>query len=201
MSAEEFSDDQSLTADEFAESRCNLPEGGRWYELYQGKPVLMQAPDDQHGNIVLNLSREFAFWLQHAAPKVRGYACHEVGLHVDRQPDTVLVPAISYFTEGPMFEQTERVIASRIPQLVIDIASTNDRRQRMQDRCSAYLRLGAGMIWIPDPAESVVKVIRPGKPVLSLGKSHSVEGDDLLPGFSVPVDRIFEQPIWWTRQK
>ncbi len=49
-----------MTAEEFVRRKDDLPEGGRWYELHAGLPVLLTAPDDQHGTVVLNLTRELA---------------------------------------------------------------------------------------------------------------------------------------------
>ena len=54
----------SITAAEFASQKQDLPESGRWHELHDGQPVLLSAPDDTHGTIVLNLTRALAVWFQ-----------------------------------------------------------------------------------------------------------------------------------------
>jgi Uma2 family endonuclease len=186
-----------LTASEFEAVRPDLPEAGRWHELHEGAPVLLSTPEEIHGTIVLNLSRLLAVWLQARPIGQRGYACHGIGLHVQRDPDTLYFPAISVFLGTTSFLQADRVIASEVPELVIDIASTNDRRQDMRRRTTAFMQLGVRSIWVPDPFKKEVQVIRRGGHTLALGHWQSLDGGDLLPGFSVAVEQIFAQPKWW----
>lgn len=191
-------DRQPMSAAEFVERRGELPEGGRWHELHAGHPVLLDAPDDSHGTIVLNLSRELARWLPTQGPAYAGYACHDVGLLVHRNPDTIYVPALSFFDVGPRFSQTDQIVASQVPRLVVDIASSNDRRREMRLRTQAYLELGVDLIWVPDPFKKEVQVLRRGLPMLALGTWQQLEGGVLLPGFQIEVKQVFAQPAWWT---
>lgn len=193
-----MSSKDKMTAEEFAARRNELPEGGRWHELHAGEPVLLEAPNDDHGNIVMNLSRELAKWFQGREPGAAQYACHEVGLHVSREPDTVFFPTISLFDSGPLFSQMEMVIATQIPSLVIDVASSNDRRSDMRRRTAAYAKLGVEMIWVPDPFKKEVQVLRRSMPTLALGLWQTLEIEGLMPGFRIDVRDIFAQPSWWT---
>ena len=111
----------AITAEEFVSKLPELPEAGRWHELHDGLPVLLSAPDDVHGTIVLNLTRALATWLQGQPVATRGYACPGIGLHVKSQPDTVYFPAMSLFKDGRPFSQFDRTIASEVPKLVIDL--------------------------------------------------------------------------------
>jgi len=182
---------------EFEASRPDLPEAGRWHELHEGRLALLSAPEEIHGTIVLNLSRLLAVWLQSRPPGLRGYACHGLGLHVERDPDTVYFPAISLFLGNSSFLQADRIVASAVPDLVIDIASTNDRRSEMRRRTTAYLQLGIRSIWVPDPFKKEVQVIQRGAHTLALGNWQTLDGSSLLPGFSIPVEQLFAQPKWW----
>lgn len=188
-----------MTAEEFAEQQDELPEGGRWHELHSGHPVLMEAPGDDHGNVVMNISRELGKWFQTLGPGQSSYAVHDLGLLVSRDPDTIYVPAISFFDCGPLFSQTGLLIATQIPRLVVDIASANDRRRDMRLRTAAYLNLGIDMIWIPDPFKKEIQVLRRSLHTLALGMRQTLEGGQLLPGFQMAVADVFAQPSWWTR--
>lgn len=195
-----MSDQPALTAEDFAAKKHLLPEAGRWHELHDGQTVLLSAPDDIHGTIVLNLSRFLAEWFQTQPVTSRGYACHDVGLHVKSHPDTVYIPAISVFQGGKPFGQFDRVVANEVPKLVVDVASSNDRRQDMRLRSTLYLRLGVSEIWIPDPFKKEIQVIRKSAHTLALGFWQFLEGGTTLPGFRVPVEKIFAQPGWWNGQ-
>lgn len=186
-----------ITAAQFEHTRLDLPEAGRWHELHEGRPALLSTPEEVHGTIVLNISRMLALWLQSRPPGQRGYACHSLGLLVRQNPDSVYFPAISLFLTNSSFLQADRVIASEVPALVVDIASSNDRRRDMRLRTTSYMQLGVRCIWIPDPFKKEVQVIHRGGQTLALGNWQSIDCTDLLPGFSVSVEQIFAQPKWW----
>lgn len=190
-----------MTAEEFVRRKDDLPEGGRWYELHAGLPVLLTAPDDQHGTVVLNLTRELARWLAPNRMQCSGYACHELGLLVSKSPDTVYVPAISYFESSPLFGQTDLVVATEVPRLVVDVASSNDRRREMRERTLSYFELGVELIWIPDPFKKEVQVLKRRAHTQALGVRQFLEGDSVLPGFRVEVGTLFAQPDWWTSSR
>lgn len=186
-----------MTAGEFTETRHTLPEGGRWHELHSGQPVLLEAPNDEHGTVVLNLSRALAEWFRDQPTEYHGYAAHDVGIHVETTPDTVLIPSISYFDEGERFGQSDLVIAELLPRLVVDIASSNDRRQLMRERTLMFLNHGVECVWIPDPFKREVQILRRGAHTQALSDRHTIDGDDLLPGFRLSVADLFAQPDWW----
>ncbi len=186
-----------MTADEFLVTRDTLPEGGRWHELHAGRPVLLEAPNDEHGTVVLNLSRALAEWFSSQSPKHGGYAAHDVGLLVETAPDTVLMPSISYFDEGDRFGQSDRIIADLLPRLVVDIASSNDRRRLMRERTLMFLKHGVQCVWIPDPFKREVQVLQHGSHTQSLGERQTLGGGKVLPGFEMSVTAVFAQPDWW----
>lgn len=186
-----------MNTQEFLATRLELPDGGRWHELHDGMPTLMEPPDDCHGNAVLNLSRALADWFEAQPEREIGYACHQVGLHVKSEPDTVLFPAMSFFDSGRQFEQSDNEVATAVPTLVVDVASANDRRSDMRRRTLAYAELGVPTIWVPDPFKKEVKVIHRSGTTLSLGDWQTLEGGSALPQFGIKVGEIFKQPDWW----
>ena len=186
-----------MTAAEFAERRHELPESGRWHELHDGLPALLSAPDDVYGNIVRNLSRMLGMWFRTQPAASGGYACFALGQHVKQAPDTVYFPAISVFREGRPFSQSDLTIATEVPRVVVDIASSNDRRSDMRLRTTSYLKLGAEVIWIPDPFKKEVQVITRGSHTLALGNWQELDGGKALPGFKMPVEKVFADPEWW----
>jgi Uma2 family endonuclease len=189
---------QKITAEEFTAMRPDLPEGGRWHELHAGVPVLLQAPDDAHGTTVLNLSRALGIWFQQHLGQFVSYACHGPGLLVERDPDTVYVPSLLLFDEGPLFGQVDLQLATLVPSLVIEVASSNDRRRTMRERTLSYMHHGVQMIWVADPFKNEVQVIRRNFPTLALGARQSLDGGNVLPDFEMSIADVFAQPDWWT---
>ena len=150
-----------LTAEQFAERKYDFPEGGRWTELVAGEVSRFRRPDDLHGNVVLNFTKALA---EHAQKAQDGYACFELGLIVARNPDTVLCPPVSYFQTGQLFAELENLVTQSVPALVVEIASSNDRRRMMVDRINAYLSLGVTQVWLADTEGREMHIFQTGEP-------------------------------------
>ncbi|MFN6311477.1 MAG: Uma2 family endonuclease [Planctomyces sp.] len=182
-----------MTAAEFEQARFDLPEAGRFHELHEGCLTLLSTPEEIHGTIVFNISRILAGWL----PAVKGSAAYGIGLHVAREPDTVYAPAISVFLGGRPFSQADLVVATEVPALVVDIASTNDRRSDMRRRTTSLLQLGVETVWVPDPFKKEIQVISRGQHTLALGAWQKLTGIGRLQGLEFSVADSFAQPKWW----
>jgi Uma2 family endonuclease len=195
---------RSMTAEQFAEQKFELADGGRWAELIAGEPVVLDPPTPEHGTAVMNLSRALAAHIERTRA---GYACFELGLIVQRDPDTVLNPAISYFVNGDRWAEMDKIVTESCPALAIEVASTPDRRRSLPDRVAAYRTQGASMIWVVDPQQRRISVhSRDGQAdVLQIDDSlvsdsawTTDDGTGILTGFSLPLADIFAEPDWWT---
>ena len=186
-----------LTAEQFAERKLDLPEGGRWSELVAGEIVSREPPDDLHGNVVLNLSKALAQYAQKQPPGRAGYACYEIGVVVARRPDTVRCPAMSWFTGGEPFAEADKIVADEVPALAVEIASSRRRRTDAAPRTAAYLKRGVQVVWTVDPADRQVLVSQIGRPTDRLLEHQLLRGEPILPGFSLMVGDLFAVPRWW----
>ncbi len=189
-----MSSDVILTAEEFADTRHELPDGGRWTELIAGRPVLMSPPSVEHGNAVLNLGKALAKFSQTGQG---GYACFELGLVVARNPDTVLFPAACFFTTGAMFAESDKVVTEARPTLVVEVASSNDRRRGMNERIGGWLNWGAMLVWLLDPHAKKVHVFEKGRAGQPLAEHELLTGRTVLSGFQTSVGGLFKEPGWW----
>ncbi|SFH67555.1 Uma2 family endonuclease [Planctomicrobium piriforme] len=183
-----------MTADDFVEQRSELPDAGQWAELIRGVPVAFPPPDLEHGNIVLNLSKAFSEYVHRT---LIGYACFDLGLHVERRPDTVFFPAVSYFTSGERFSEMDKEVTESVPAIVIELLTTNERRRSISERTGVFQRHGVETIWLIDPSQRIAHVIRKGGAApRRLSETDLLTGDNVLPGFSVEVGSLFAVPDW-----
>ena len=187
-----------MTAEEFIEQRFEFPEAGQWSELEAGQVVHLQPPDVDHGTVVLNLSKALAEFAQSTA---RGYACFDLGLQLRTNPDTVRFPAISYFSSGPRFAESDRAVTSAVPHLVVEIASTADRRRRQLERSHDYLAWGVPTVWIVDPQQKAVDILQPDTPTRRLTATEWLLGTADLEHFRIRVSALFEDPPWWNARR
>ena len=185
---------RAMTAVDFANRRWELPDAGQWAELVRGVPVSLQPPDVDHGTIVLNLSKAFSAYV-HA--EMFGYPCFDLGLHVESAPDTVLFPAVSYFTSGDRFAEQDKDYTSSVPTLVVELATSNDRRSNINERINIYHQHGVSVVWIVDSNARTVHVVRRGSVSPSrLTEFETLHGAPELMKFQVKVSELFVEPEW-----
>lgn len=182
-----------LTAEQFIAQRDELPDGGRWTELLAGRLFTLQPPTLEHGTAVLNLTKAMA---QFAQRDQTGYACFDLGFVVGRDPDTLRFPAVSFFTEGPLFAQADQVLTEARPALVAEIASTNDRRRSMKQRIAGWVEWGVPLVWVLDPHEKVVHTAGRNLSGQQLASHQTLFGGSVLSGFRIGVGSLFEEPRW-----
>jgi Uma2 family endonuclease len=188
------------TAEEFVENRHELEEGGRWSELILGEPVSLEPPPSKHGTTVLNITKALADYVQRT---MIGYACFELGLVVKRGPDSVYCPAISYFVSGSRWEEMDKAITETRPALVVEIASSRDRRQGLPHRVPLYLEWGVAVVWVVDPeSQNVCVHTSSGTAMFEADEQLEATPDwisdgceaPVLAGFRIPVENVFREP-------
>lgn len=189
-----------LTLEEFLDSRFDLPDSGQWAELEAGEVVLLQPPDLEHGNAILNFSKAIATWAATPAASAAGnmYACFDLGLILQQQPDSVRFPAVSFFAGGELFAESDKLATESVPRLVTELASSADRRAQMPERVARYLDWGVTAVWVIDPRarSTVLHSVDASARVFQAG--DILRADGILPGFEVPVAELFVEPKWWT---
>ena len=182
----------AMTVEQFLDQRGEMPEGGQWAELHAGVPFFLEPPDVDHGTVVLNLSKALATYF-HAMDA--GYACFDLGLHVAHQPDTVYFPAVSVFLTGPRFAESDQAVTATVPALAIEILSTPDRRQGIEQRLAQLLAWGIPEMWVIDPQAKNVQLLNSTGERL-LGTEECIENAPTLPGWHLPVSELFTIPAW-----
>lgn len=186
-----------LTAEQFAEQRFELPEAGRWTELIAGELVQLSPPETMHGTTVLNLSKRLAEHRQQM-PDAAGAACFDLGLITGRHPDTVLVPAVSVIPDVGPFELVDAFLTEKVPALVIEIPSTRDRQSAVEWKIEAYLKLGVHSVWIVEHCGEQVRVMSQNAETRMLVSGETLQHEELLPGFQMPIRELFQEPEWWS---
>ncbi|MGI8550549.1 MAG: Uma2 family endonuclease [Dehalococcoidia bacterium] len=79
------------------------------------------------------------------------------------------------------------------PDLAIEILSPGQPTRPFVDKITFFLRHGVRLVWIVDPLTESVLVLSPGEDNLTLTIDDQLDGNDVLPGFSVAVRDLFAQ--------
>ena len=166
------------------------------YELLEGRLVRMPPTSFEHGEVELNLASELrSFVRMHSRGRV---VSGDPGFHVSRpgEPDTVLAPDIAFVAanRAPEPGTPQSTGFPRLPpDLVAEIASPSQGRPEMAAKARLWLQVGVQLVWVVWPGTHQVDVWRPGpdEPVVTLEATDELEGEDVLPGFTYPVARLF----------
>lgn len=155
-----------------------------------------QPPDLDHGNTLLNLSKSIGAWAPQSAS---AYACYDLGLLMESSPDTVRFPAMSIFCAGERFGEMDKAITESVPDVVVELASTADRRSLYPDRAEQYLSWGVSAVWVIDPQEQQLLSHRQNESLELFDATGTFVAEPWLKGFSLVVSDLFIEPEWWTR--
>jgi Uma2 family endonuclease len=79
------------------------------------------------------------------------------------------------------------------PDLAIEVLSPDQPAGRFADKIQYYLLHGVRLIWVFDPEERSVRIYRPGADPRILHPGDTLDGGDVLSGFSVAVDDVFAE--------
>ena len=104
-------------------------------------------------------------------------------------PD-ILVVSRERIPAGNIIEQQYLPTA---PDLPVEILSRGQPNQRFTRKIEFYIANGVRLVWIIDPRRQTVQVLAPDREPRILTSPDTLDGGDVLPGFSVPVAEIFAQ--------
>ena len=114
--------------------------------------------------------------------------------------DLVRMPDVS-FIRWDNVEDTDEIenpagaFLEMPPDLAVEVLSPSNTRREMEVKLAEYAKAGVKLVWYVDPERKEVAVYPRGNPkrIKTLGIKGILDGGDVLPGFSLPVAKIFEK--------
>lgn len=174
-----------VTADELLAMGKDAP-----YELVDGVLKEFQWAGALAGVIGARLAFEVGSFVQSSQ---LGYVTGgKAGYILSRDPDTVVAPSIAFvhyerFPDGlPDWD-----FCPTPPDLAIEVISFSDTQADIVQKQALYERAGVPLVWWVDPKARTVTVHRLGQAPEVLDEAMMLDGGAVLPGFSLPVERIF----------
>jgi Uma2 family endonuclease len=177
---------QMVTAQEL---EAMARDAGR-VELIRGELSKMAPAGHEHGVIAGNI---LALLWNFVREKQLGRAyTAETGFVLQRNPDTVRAPDAAFVTaERAAGQKRRQGFFDGPPDLAVEVVSPDDAAEMVDEKIFDYLEAGARMVWIVNPRTRTVTVYRSLSDIRVLTAQDSLDGYDLLPGFSVAVSDIF----------
>ena len=166
-----------------------LPSDLKW-ELVDGVLIEMPPANARHGGIAANV----AFLLSsYVRPRRLGWVSVEVGFIIRRGPDAIRAPDVAFIRAErmPPTGPPER-FWEIAPDLVVEVISPDDRPGEIQAKVREWIEAGVPLVWLLYPRTRTVVVIRSLLDREELTAEDTIDGGDVLPGFSCPVADLFE---------
>jgi Uma2 family endonuclease len=86
---------------------------------------------------------------------------------------------------------TKVAFPSIVPDFVIELRSMTDSLKTLQDKMLEYKDNGVRLGWLINPQQQQVEVYRLGKEVEVLQSPNTLDGEDVLVGFTLDLSAIF----------
>ena len=81
-----------------------------------------------------------------------------------------------------------------IPDLVLDVRSPSDNRADVEAKMRTWIAAGVRLCWELNPRTEILTIYRPGQPERTIDGNGVIDGEDVLPGFTLPMRRLFPEP-------
>ena len=176
-----------LTADDL----LRLHSEGVRGELIRGVFCETMSAGEEHGEIAGLL---FHFLISFVRPRRLGrLILTDVGVRLERGPDTVREPDIAFisYAKRPRGERNPGYVQVP-PDLVVEVVSPNDRLAGVNDKARMWLSYDVPLVWVVYPNLRVVEVHQPDASVVTLTEDDTLDGGEVLPGFTCSVRDIFD---------
>ena len=178
---------RKLSAEEFF--RLPDPDDGLKRELVRGEVVTMPGPGVEHGEVQVNVAFAIKTFLK---SNPVGRVVTESGVVTERNDDTVRGPDVSYYSKERL-PLDKRVVGyhDQPPDLCVEVMSPSNTMRNLMAKAREYLFAGVRVVWIVHPEDRTVSVVTDPLESRTLEPEATLDGGDVLPGFSCKVAELF----------
>ena len=176
-----------LTADDLLE----LYNKGVRGELIQGVLCEVMPAGGQHGKIATIIISILMNFIR--SQRLGTLIGTDAGVLLERNPDVVREPDVAFFSARKLaLDAVVTGYCEVVPDLVVEIVSPGSTNLESYDKVRMWLSFGVPMVWEVLPGRRSVNVYQLNRPTIFLNEDDTLDGGDVLPGFSCPVREIFD---------
>ncbi len=173
-----------------------LPDDEGWvYELVNGVLVRMPMSGFDASNIGYRLGGRLSVYVEDNG--LGAMTGEQGGYRLDpaHPRDTELAPDVAFVRADRLPPRTSPEYSKALqlaPDLAIEVASENQFAPGMRIKAKTYLSFGTCLVWVIWPRYQRVDVWCPGDETpMSLGVGDDLKGEDVVPGFTYSIARLF----------
>lgn len=108
-------------------------------------------------------------------------------------PGLVRIPDVA-FAAWNKFSSPEYLgesIPDLVPDLAVEVLSEGNTPKEMSRKLDDYFDAGVRLVWFVDPRKRTVEVFTQRESCVTLEESQTLTGGDVLPGYKLPLKRLF----------
>ena len=159
-------------------------------ELVKGFVKEYPVPWPKHGKICWTFGHLLGNYLD--AHDLGHVMSNDSWIQTGTNPDTVRGGDLCFFIYGRLPKgKVPEGLLPMLPELVVEVRSPSDRWGEIFTKIGEYLKAGVLVVVVLDPATASASVYRTDELQQIYHNGDALTLPDVLPGFSVPVERLF----------
>jgi len=176
-----------VTVDQFWDFITRPENADCKFELINGE-IVEDMPTEEHGSVTTELITFLnVFVKQHKLGRV----VNEISYRNPADVYNNRIPDISFTRAERLKPLVTQGASTQMPDLAIEVKSSGNSRKSLQEKAVYFIQNGVLLVWIVYPQERMVEVYRPGQPMETLDIDDSLDGENVLPGFKLPLHEVF----------
>lgn len=110
-------------------------------------------------------------------------------------PGQVRMPDVAFYSWVSFSDRQipKEPFPSLAPDLAIEVLSKSNTPGEMRRKLQEYFTAGTKLVWIIDPHFKVARVYRSPEQFSTISAEGSLDGETVLPGFSIKLDELFRK--------
>jgi Uma2 family endonuclease len=171
------------------------PPGISGYELVDGELQPVSPAGPVHGELIIELGRLIKNFVKEHG--ITGRVLGDAGfvLELGRDPERLRGPDVAFVSTRSLALQDTNTSGKRFlrmaPDLAIEVESSR-KPGPLQRRIEDYLEAGTRLLWVIHIATRSATVYRRDGSALVLGENDALDGEDVLPGLTIPLAELFD---------
>jgi Uma2 family endonuclease len=169
-----------------------LPDDGHHYEIVNGELIDMGNSGALHGYVCSLL---LAALMSYILPKKLGVIL-DSSTAFKMKNGNKRSPDISFFAKERLQGMTELPsgFLEGAPDLAVEVLSPGNTIEEIDEKIAEYFENDAQLVWVISPTQHYILVYRSTQePDRLLKSADSLDGEDVIPGFTLPVADLFQK--------
>jgi Uma2 family endonuclease len=170
---------------------CQVNRDVRLERTAQGDMIVMTPAGSETGKQNLSIGSQLWNWNEQTTLGVAFDSSTGFILPngATRSPDAAWIPQARW--DALSADEQEHFLPF-CPDFVIELRSPSDALPPLREKMREYMAHGARLGWLIDPQTRQVEVYRQGREVETLDKPARVAGEDVLPGFVLNMQKVWD---------